>query len=66
LSGVCKFNLPHSRSAIQSQALVYGLSTDFRSKPRQWMEIMLVLRWNSYRPKIKRTGPDDMKRLEFV
>ena len=44
-SGVCKFNLRHSRSAIQSQApaLVCGLSTDLRSKPRQWMEIMLVL-----------------------
>ena len=44
-SGVCKFNLRHTRSAIQSQApaLVCGLGTDLWPKLRQWMEILLVL-----------------------
>lgn len=44
-SGVCKVNLRHTRSAIQSQApaLLCGLGADLWPKLRQWMKILLVL-----------------------
>jgi hypothetical protein len=43
-SGVCKVNLRHSRSAIQSQtpALVCGLATDLRTKPEQRRQVLPV------------------------